>query len=222
MPLNLHRFSQKSGAFCNKDRSPTPRRGSCAHLLPARTPLRSCPQRKIFQPGPFPKREAFPSPRCPGVWCADNTPQLPQERSVLARELHNGIRRRGNKTTSSHPAWHSRVCVHVRAPTVGKGTGLPSPCIPASPDPSPLDTWGGTDSSSHPRSFVPKVGMVEDGKARAAQGTAELEAGEELTEAVCRADTQEVSRAKLRSRGRFSRQGEASLPRVSQQLLGIR
>ena len=52
-------------------------------------------------------------------------------------------------------------------------------------------------------------------------GTAELEAGKELTEAACQVDTQEVSHAKLCSRGRFTSQGEASLPRVSQELLGI-
>ena len=146
-------LSKKSGAFCNKDHSPAPRHRGCAHLLPAQTPG------KIFQPGPFPKWEAFPSPCCPGVWCADYIPQLPQERSGLARERHNGIRRRGNKQPPPALLGILLFGYACELPSVcGRRHRPPSPRIPANPDPAPLGSPGGAESSSHPRGFVPKVG----------------------------------------------------------------
>lgn len=52
---------------------------------------------------------------------------------------------------------------------------LPSSCKPRPSSPGP-------PSSSHPRGFVPQAG---DGEAGAAQGRAELGAGEQLTGAAC-------------------------------------
>lgn len=138
--------------LCNQPHSPAP---ACAHLLPAQTPPRTCPQGISCSQGCFPRGKPSPALAAQVTPCSSprREQDLPENYTMGSEEegINKGI----------------PLFVYVCELLGGSSSHLhhpPSPC-----------TLG------HSREQLPpQVGMLRDGKAGAAQGAAEFHVGEQL------------------------------------------